>query len=80
MQSVERFLMRIRIISPSTPFWPSISGRQAAGTCEIACDAMHFHRGRSRDELDGRIRLKEFGMLQILRRAGRPLVLKFSAA
>jgi hypothetical protein len=41
---------------------------------------MHCHRGRSRDELDGRIRLKEFGMLQILRRAGRPLVLKFSAA
>ena len=38
--------------SPSTPCWPYKSGRQAAGTCEIACDERHFQAGRSHDELE----------------------------
>ncbi len=33
---------RTRIIPPSPQFWPPKSGRQVAGTCEIACDDKQF--------------------------------------
>jgi hypothetical protein len=39
-EGIERVLIRIRTLPPSSPFWPSRSGRQAAGSCEIACEKM----------------------------------------